>query len=114
METKTRIIKNFDLLATSALRRQALRIVEAGFGAIDTKAAVKRLVGYNQRKQILEVDSRKYRLNNFERVICVGFGKAAFNAVSELQNILGDKIKCGFVIDLKEGNLGNITCKIGT
>jgi glycerate 2-kinase len=108
------VIKNFDLLATSSLRRQALRIVEAGFAAIDTKTAVNRTVKYNQQKEILKVDGKSYPLADFERVICVGFGKAAFNAVSELQNILGDKIKCGFVIDLKEGNLGNITCKIGT
>lgn len=114
METKIHIIQNFDKLATSSLRRQALRIVEAGFGAIDTKVAVRRMVEYNLRKQILEVDGFKYQLANFDRVICVGFGKAAFNAVSELQNILGEKIKCGFVIDLKEGDLGNITCKVGT
>lgn len=129
IETKTHIIKNFDQLATSALRRAALEIVEAGLGAIDTKEAVRGAVKYNERKQILEIGghepltagggsgtwrSKKYQLTDFERVICVGFGKAAFNAVSELQNILGDKIKCGYVIDLKEGDLGNIICKIGT
>ncbi len=114
METKTRIIKNFDRLATSDLRRRALTIAEAGFAAIDTKAAVRRTVKYNQQKQILEVGDKRYRLADFERVMCIGFGKAAFDAVSELQNILGDKIKCGFVIDLKEGSLGNIVCKVGT
>jgi glycerate-2-kinase len=108
------IIKNFDRLATSVLRRQALEIAEAGLGAINTKEAVKRTVGYNQKKQILEVAGTRYQLQNFERVMCIGFGKAAFDAVSELQSILSDKITCGYVIDLKEGNLGNITCKIGT
>jgi len=108
------IIKNFNTLATSALRRQALEIAEEGFLAIDTAQAVKRTVIYNKKKQILETGGKRYLLADFDRVMCVGFGKAAFTAVSELQNILGDKIKCGFVIDLKEGSLGNITCRVGT
>jgi glycerate-2-kinase len=111
---KSHIIKNFDRLATSSLRKQALEIVEAGFFAIDTKAAVQKVVRYNQSKQILWAASKKYFLSDYERVMCVGFGKAAFNAVSELQLILSDRITCGYVIDLKEGSLGNITCKIGT
>jgi glycerate-2-kinase len=114
MENKARSIKNFEKLATSGLRRQALLIAEAGFAAIDTKKAIHRVIKYNLKNQVLEAGSQKYNLADFERVMCVGFGKAAFDAVSELQSILGDKIKCGFVIDLKEGDLGNIVCKIGT
>jgi glycerate-2-kinase len=34
--------------------------------------------------------------------------------VTELQSKLKDKIVCGFVIDLKEGSLGNIVCRVGT
>ena len=91
-----------------------MEIAEAGFAAINTKAAVKRIVSYNQKKQILEVAGIKYGLADFERIMCIGFGKAAFDAVSELQSILPDKITCGYVIDLKEGSLGNIICKVGT
>jgi len=108
------IIKNFENLATSGLRKQALEIAEAGYFAIATRPAVEKLVNYNQRKKIFTAAGRKYQLENFERVMCVGFGKAAFDAVSELQAILSDRITCGYVIDLKEGSLGNITCKIGT
>ncbi|MDR3642552.1 MAG: DUF4147 domain-containing protein [Candidatus Doudnabacteria bacterium] len=108
------IIKNFDQLAMSTLRRQALLIAEAGFFAINTKDAVRRGINYNQKNQVLEVGDKKYVLKNFRRVMCVGFGKAAFDAVSEIQEILSGFITCGFVIDLKEGSLGNITCRIGT
>lgn len=108
------IIKNFDELATNPLRRQALTIAEAGYEAIQTKPAVERIVKYDVGKQILTVDGKKYRLQDFERVMCIGFGKAAFNAVETLQKILTDKITCGYVIDLKEGSLGNIVCKVGT
>ena len=108
------IIKNFDQLATSALRRQALWIAEAGFLAINTKSAVNKLVKYNPKNQVLAALGKQYPLGKFERVMCIGFGKAAFDAVSQLQQILSGFITCGYVIDLKEGSLGNITCKVGT
>ena len=37
------VIKNFQQLATSALRKQALLIAEEGFEAINTKKAVERI-----------------------------------------------------------------------
>jgi glycerate-2-kinase len=108
------IIKNFDRLATSGLRKVALNIAEAGLFAIDTKAAVGRVIDYNQKKQILSVAGKKYPLKNFERVMAIGFGKASLDAVTELQSVLGTAITCGYVIDLKQGSLGNITCRVGT
>ena len=108
------IIKNFDILASSPLRRQALQIAEAGLEAINTRIAVRRTVAYDARGQVMRVGGKKYRLQDFDRVVCVGFGKAAYDAVSELQAMLAGRISCGFVIDLKEGDLGNIVCKIGT
>ena len=51
MEIKTRIIKNFDRLATSMLRKQALTVVEAGFAAVNTKTAVEKNFVYNAKKQ---------------------------------------------------------------
>jgi glycerate-2-kinase len=62
----------------------------------------------------LHVCKQQYNLKNFKKIICVGFGKVALSAVTEIQKILRDKITCGFVIDLKEGNLGNIICQVGT
>lgn len=108
------IIQNFEHLASTKERRLALRIAEEGFFAIQTGPAVRRSAKYNQKKDELVLGGEKYNLKKFRQIICVGFGKAAFDAVSELQAILGEKIKCGFVIDLKEGDLGNITCKVGT
>ena len=108
------IFQNFDQLATSPLRKQALLIAEAGFLAINTKEAVRRQFLYNEKSGQLSVMGEEFKLKDYKNVICVGFGKAAFDAVSEIQSILKDRIKCGFVIDLKDGVLGNITCRIGT
>ena len=34
--------------------------------------------------------------------------------MTAIQSILRNKISCGYVLDLKEGSLGNIVCKVGT
>ena len=114
MEIKTRIIKNFDRLATSMLRKQALTVVEAGFAAVNTKTAVEKNFVYNAKKQKLKIFNEQFDLAKFKRIVCVGFGKAALEAVTAVQAILKDKISCGYVLDLKEGNLGNIVCRVGT
>jgi len=108
------IIQNFEQLATSSLRKKVLRIAEAGFFAINTKAAVNSAVVYDEKKKKLTVRGQIFDLKHFKKVICIGFGKSAFDAVSELHNKLGQFITAGYVIDLKEGDLGIITSRIGT
>lgn len=108
------IIKNSDRLATSALRRQALTIAEAGLQAINTQAAVSKNFVYDPKTQIIRIFKQQFNVGQFQRIVCVGFGKAALEAVTAIQNILKDKISCGYVLDLKEGSLGNIVCKVGT
>jgi len=108
------VIKNFEILASSPLRKQALQIAEAGFEAINTKQAVRKNFLYNTKKQKLKIFQKEFDLKKFKRIVCVGFGKAALEAVTEIQSILKDKIACGYVLDLKEGSLGNIICRVGT
>ena len=107
-------MKNFEQLATSTLRRQALTIAEAGFAAIDTATAVRKNFVYEPKKQKLKIFKQEFDLSKFQRIIVVGFGKAAFEAVATIQGVLKDRIACGYVLDLKEGSLGNIVCKVGT
>lgn len=109
-----RVIKNFGQLATSMQRKQALTVAEAGFEAINTRKSVKKQFIYDAKKQKLTVMGRKFNLPDYKKIVCVGFGKAALEAVTEIQQILKDKITCGYVLDLKEGDLGNIVCRVGT
>lgn len=108
------IIKNFEQLAFSPLRKQVLRIAEQGLAAIHTNGAVRQAVRFDISKNILFVQGRAYDLSHTDRVIVVGFGKAAFEAVSTLYEVLGARINCGYVIDLKGGSRGNLTCTIGS
>jgi glycerate-2-kinase len=108
------IFKNFEQLAISQLRRQALSIAAEGYAAIDTRRAIEKHFRFEPGSETLWVKGKKIELKKFKRVICVGFGKAAFEAVSGIYEKLGSRIACGYVIDLKDGQIGNLVCKIGT
>lgn len=109
------IIKNFDRLATSALRKQALLVAEAGLKAINTTRVVRSQVSYLARHRRLEVCGKKFDLKKFERIFCIGVGKAALEAVTALHEILKDRITAGCVIDLQTGALPpNIASRAGT
>lgn len=108
------IIKNFENLASNSLRKQALLIAEAGLLAIQTEQAVQRQVMYDAKKDELIVRGEKHQLNKSGKLYIVGFGKASYDAVSTLYTILGERIACGFVVDLKGGSYGSLTCTIGS
>lgn len=108
------IIKNFEALAISPLRKQALLIAESGFAAIQTKRAVHSQVTYHAARDRLTVMGHEYALGGVEKVVVVGFGKAAFEAASALYEILDSRITCGYVLDLSGGSRGSLTCTIGT
>ena len=108
------IIKNFETLASSELRKQALLIAEAGYEAISTQKAVEKNFFFDSKKQELKIFQEKYLIGQYKRIVCIGFGKAALEAVAAIQHVLRDRITCGYVLDLKEGSLGNIICRVGT
>lgn len=107
-----RIIKNFEKLATSQLRRQALRIAEAGLEAIGTEKAFERGFVYNTQKDRLEILGKKYELSKFNNIYCIAFGKAAFAGIESVSKILGKRLTSGFAIDVADAeqyseNLGS-------
>lgn len=105
-------VKNARALARTKLRRDALAILEAGLKAIDTRAAVKRAV--SRRGTKLTVSGVVYDLARFKRVYVIAIGKAAFDAASELERILGSRITDGLVLDVKGGKLKRLASVVGT
>src|ERR1043166_1618337 len=98
------IIQNFDILATTPLRKQALLIAEAGFQGVATLPLVQKHFVYNAESQTLSVRGQKFNLTPYKNIIVVGFGKAALQAVTGVQQALGNRITCGFVIDIAQGD----------
>lgn len=93
----TSLISNFDVLATTKQRTDALAIVEEGMKAIDTTLVVNNNVSLTDG--VLEIKEHKYILKDFEKVFVIGLGKASFCAAKEIENILGDELDGGIIID---------------
>ncbi|MFA5132204.1 MAG: DUF4147 domain-containing protein [Candidatus Paceibacterota bacterium] len=93
----SRIISNFDSLATNQLRIDALSIIEEGYRAIDTVSAMTSKITLEDGT--LSIQGHPYELSQYERVVIIGFGKASCKAAKELERILGDFLTEGIVID---------------
>ncbi len=111
-------IQNFDKLVAdlpagqAGLRRAALEIAEAGLESIDTEKAVKR--GVVLDGEILKVKGKEFDLVDFERVFVVAVGKCALEAGRALEDILGDRLTGGIVLDIRPGKLKKIKTFAGT
>lgn len=95
-----RIIKNFDTLATTATRRDALLIAEAGLQAIDTVSILNDSVVVTG--EMLSIGAQEFNLADFEHIYIIGFGKVACTAAHTLEQILDGRVKDGAVIGVAE------------
>jgi len=105
------VIQNSSDLATTEARKDALEITEAGFAAVNTEKVIKknvRLDGDN-----LFIKNEKYSFSDIKRIFVVGIGKCSLEAAMTIEDILGDKITDGAVLDLHGGDLKRIKSYIG-
>jgi glycerate 2-kinase len=94
----TGIIKNFDHLATSELRRQALQIIEAGITRVMPDIIMQAAVGFKQTSKTLSVNNNILPISG--RLFVIGGGKASGLMAQTLENILGiDVIESGLVAE---------------
>src|SRR3989344_9642597 len=99
-------IKNFQQLARTPLRKTALEIMEAGYAALDTRAIMKKTVRITDGT--LRVNEQAFDLARFKRLIVIGIGKCAFDAADALEEILGERIPKGVILDVKGGILKHL------
>ncbi|MEM2343202.1 MAG: glycerate kinase [Sulfolobales archaeon] len=107
------MIKNFDELASSELRSDALRIIEAGLQAADPVRSIKNVVRLEGSR--LVVDGKVYDIGSGVKVL--GFGKASASMALAVEEVLGDLIIDGIVIvpkGLKPPKLGRIKVMYGS
>jgi glycerate-2-kinase len=80
------VIKNFEKLAHSNLRKQLLSIAEEGYKAINTTEAVKRALKID--KNTLSILGKKYDLKKFKRIFVFAFGKAGLESSEAIKQII--------------------------
>ncbi|OHA01634.1 MAG: hypothetical protein A3C12_00855 [Candidatus Sungbacteria bacterium RIFCSPHIGHO2_02_FULL_49_20] len=94
-------IQNASDIASSALRKSACEIAEAGLQAIDTEKIVKNAV--RVREDSILVNGEEFPLKKNGGIFVVGVGKCATEAAHALESILGARLSGGVIIDVKTG-----------
>ncbi|MCK4636621.1 MAG: glycerate kinase [Methanomicrobia archaeon] len=108
-ESNIPIIKNKKQLISHGNiegRKVALDIIEHGLKAIDTYEATKRLIRFDG--EILKVGHLQFDLSEKEDIYVIGAGKASFPIAKALEDILGERIKEGIVIEKRDDKLKRI------
>ena len=104
-------IQNFDQLATTPARQALLTIAEAGLQAIDTGTVI-----HDTIRCVKEMRSRSAAkpsiLQKMDRLVFVAVGKCAADAAMAAEDILGDRIARGVVLDVKKCPRGEISADI--
>jgi glycerate-2-kinase len=107
-------ITNEEELATTELRKDALAILSAGLEAIDTRIAVREEVTYEKDTKTVCFKDLHVCLRDYERIFFVAIGKCALDASLEMEEILGDAITAGYVLDISGGVFKKLISRVGT
>ncbi|MFW5853602.1 MAG: glycerate kinase type-2 family protein [Patescibacteria group bacterium] len=105
-------IKNFEDLATNKNKADALRILEAGYQAINTEKILSSKI--KLKGEILDINNHQYNLHKYNNIYVIAIGKCSLKAAAELENILGHRITAGLALDITKGYLKIIKSLVGT
>jgi glycerate 2-kinase len=106
-------IANTDALGTTELRRDALRIIEAGLSAVDTRTVIREDVSWDAGTKTLCVRGWNICFSNYEHIYFVGLGKCAVDAGHEIESLLGDALTAGVVLDVQAGSFRKLRSLVG-
>ncbi|MDY6959905.1 MAG: glycerate kinase, partial [Halobacteriota archaeon] len=105
------IIKNWDEIATTKLRSEALEIVEAGIGRVLPPNVMRSSVKYDSKKEVLSIEDDSYDISS-GRVFVIGGGKASGMMAETLEGIIGIEKISGGVINCKSSDYKTAKIKI--
>lgn len=106
------LIKNSQKLAITPERATVLEIIEAGLAAIQPEENFGKTVKLEEN--ILSILGTSYDLSNFEHIYLIGFGKGSARNSKLLEDLLGDRLTEGYVIDTKGEEFKTIKFTQGT
>lgn len=106
------MIKDFEKLAKTAVRRDALLIMEAGLQAIQPQTALRKTLSL--KGETLSANGKKFDLGTYKNIYVIGIGKASLAAGKFLEDLLGDQITDGVIIDVVSAKLKRVRTFRGT
>jgi len=95
----------------AAMRGDALKVLRAGIDAVEPYRSILDFV--SRDGDDLAVADKTYDLDQVDRVIVLGGGKAAIAMVTAIVDLLGDKAE-GHVNTLEDRTIGNVICHRAT
>jgi len=111
------VIINAKQLATTPLRKDALRILNAGYEAIDIRKLVQRKFRRTKGTLCIEDVNQKciyVDLADFNRIFVVGIGKGSAVATKTLADILGQQLTRAIALDVAPLRIKNSRCAVLT
>ncbi|MEK7660105.1 MAG: DUF4147 domain-containing protein [Patescibacteria group bacterium] len=108
-------IHNATHLASTTLRKDVLSIIDSGLDAIDTKGAIRRSVQVSDTQY--HIAGNRIDRDAVDRLLVIGIGKCAMQAAHTLEEVLGDDIDAGIVLDVhitEHCDLKKMLCYAGT
>ncbi|MEX0930806.1 MAG: glycerate-2-kinase family protein, partial [Candidatus Paceibacterota bacterium] len=106
------VIKNKKELAVTPGRTDALTIIEAGYAAINTETILKNKLAFKDGD--LYIGDNKHVCVHYERIFFIGIGKCALEGAAVIEDILGENLTEGIVLDVQSGVLQRIQSFTGT
>lgn len=106
------LIKNFDQLAKTPQRKIVLELIEEGLASIQPEKVLGNELKFNDG--VLRIMDNNFNLGEFEKVYLLGIGKGSARISKIIENLLGEKLTGGFVIDGMQESFSKIVETIGT
>jgi glycerate 2-kinase len=97
------IIKNWDTLATTMLRKTSLDVIEAGISRVLPPNIIKAAVKYCLASKTLNINGDTYSISN-GRVFVIGGGKASGLMAEALEDVIQPGNITAGVVNCKGGN----------
>lgn len=105
-------VKNYDRLIKTEKRRVVLDLIEAAYSSIQPEAVISSNV--NLSGSMLKVKDKEIDLSGFAKVYLLGFGKGSAEISKRVEELIGDFLTYGFVIDVTEESFKKIEFTRGT
>ena len=109
---KKDIIKNKKELSTNPLRKDALDILESGYQAVLTENVLTKNISL--KGETLKIKDKKYNLKDYKKIFVIAFGKCSNQSALFIEELLGDKITDGIVLDVKSEKFKKLKSEKGT
>lgn len=106
------LIQNFDALAKTDARNVVLNLVEAALESIQPEKVISDK--FSLSDNLLTISENKIDLSGFENVYLLGFGKGSAKISKLIEDVLGNKLTAGYVIDVVSEQFKKIEFTLGT